>query len=100
MGYGISRVGFQSMWMANPIHDPNSQVFRQMLVEARMSSGLLQADLADKLRRTQSFVSKYERGERRLDFPEFITIADALGVDVTAFIEEYRIRIVRTHPMI
>jgi transcriptional regulator with XRE-family HTH domain len=88
------------MWMANPIHDPNSQVFRQMLVEARMSSGLLQADLADKLRRTQSFVSKYERGERRLDFPEFITIADALGVDVTSFIEEYWKRIVRTHPMI
>ncbi|MBC3810087.1 helix-turn-helix domain-containing protein [Undibacterium aquatile] len=86
--------------MANPIHDPNSQVFRQMLVEARTSRGLLQADLADKLQRTQSFVSKYERGERRLDFPEFITIADALGVDVTAFIEEYRTRIVRTHPMI
>lgn len=86
--------------MANPIHDPNSQVFRQMLVEARMSSGLLQADLADKLRKTQSFVSKYERGERRLDFPEFITIADALGLDVFAFIEKYRSRIAKDHPMI
>jgi transcriptional regulator with XRE-family HTH domain len=86
--------------MANPIHDPNSQVFRQMLVEARMSSGLLQADLADKLRKTQSFVSKYERGERRLDFPEFITIADALGLDVLVFIDEYRSRITKDHPMI
>ncbi len=86
--------------MANPIHDPNSQVFRQMLVEARMSSGLLQADLADKLRKTQSFVSKYERGERRLDFPEFITIADALGLDVSAFVEQYRSRIAKDHPMI
>lgn len=86
--------------MANPIHDPNSQVFRQMLVEARMSSGLLQADLADKLHKTQSFVSKYERGERRLDFPEFITIADALGLDVLVFIDEYRSRITTDHPMI
>ena len=86
--------------MANPIHDPNSQVFRHMLVEARMSSGLLQADLADKLHKTQSFVSKYERGERRLDFPEFITIADALGLDVSVFIDEYRSRIATDHPMI
>ncbi|MCY0910317.1 helix-turn-helix domain-containing protein [Massilia antarctica] len=86
--------------MANPIHDPNSQVFRHMLVEARMSSGLLQADLAEKLRKTQSFVSKYERGERRLDFPEFITIADALDLDVSVFIDEYRSRIARDHPMI
>jgi transcriptional regulator with XRE-family HTH domain len=86
--------------MANPIHDPNSQVFRQMLVEARTSSGLLQADLADRLRKTQSFVSKYERGERRLDFPEFVAIADALGIDVPAFVERYRSRIQRDHPLI
>ncbi|MBK9617233.1 MAG: helix-turn-helix transcriptional regulator, partial [Uliginosibacterium sp.] len=55
--------------MANPIHDPNSQVFRQMLAEARTAKGLLQAELAERLRKTQSFVSKYERGERRIDFP-------------------------------
>jgi transcriptional regulator with XRE-family HTH domain len=88
------------MWMANPIHDPNSQVFRQMLVEARLSSGLHQAVLADLLGKPQSFVSKYERGERRLDFPEFIKLADALGLDVMEFIGEYRSRIARSHPMI
>jgi transcriptional regulator with XRE-family HTH domain len=86
------------MWMANPIHDPNSQVFRQMLVEARVSKGLLQADLADRLRKTQSFVSKYERGERRIDFPEFIAIADALDLDVPAFVDEYRTRIAKNYP--
>jgi transcriptional regulator with XRE-family HTH domain len=100
VGYGISRIGFQPTWMANPIHDPNSMVFRQMLVEARLACGLHQAVLADRLGKPQSFVSKYERGERRLDFPEFITLADALGLDVTSFIEEYRSRIIRSHPMI
>jgi transcriptional regulator with XRE-family HTH domain len=80
--------------MANPIHDPNSQVFRQMLIEARTAKGLLQADLAERLNKTQSFVSKYERGERRIDFPEFVTIADALELDLLAFIETYRTRIV------
>ena len=86
--------------MANSIHDPNSQVFRQMLVEARTSSGLLQAELADRLKKTQSFVSKYERGERRIDFPEFVAIADALGLDVEQFIEQYRHRISKAHPLL
>ncbi|QJD91244.1 helix-turn-helix transcriptional regulator [Duganella dendranthematis] len=71
-----------------------------MLVEARMSSGMLQADLADKLQKTQSFVSKYERGERRLDFPEFVAIADALSLDLLQFIGEYKARIAKDHPMI
>jgi transcriptional regulator with XRE-family HTH domain len=79
--------------MPNPIHSPNSQVFRQLLVEARKSRGLLQEDLAVRVSKPQSFVSKYERGERRLDFPEFITIATALGLDVPKFVEEYLARI-------
>jgi transcriptional regulator with XRE-family HTH domain len=81
--------------MANPIHDPNSKVFRQMLVEARLASGLHQAVLADRLGKPQSFVSKYERGERRLDFPEFIKLADALGLDVIVFVDTYRTRVGR-----
>ncbi len=83
--------------MANPIHDPNSQVFRQMLVEARSTKGLMQAELAERLNKTQSFVSKYERGERRIDFPEFVAIADALELDLLAFIETYRTRIAALH---
>jgi hypothetical protein len=37
----------------------------------------------------QSLVSKIERGERRLDVPEFVSWAEALGVDVHAFIDAY-----------
>ncbi|MBK9218399.1 MAG: helix-turn-helix transcriptional regulator [Uliginosibacterium sp.] len=64
-----------------------------MLAEARTAKGLLQAELAERLRKTQSFVSKYERGERRIDFPEFVCIADALELDLPTFIEAYRARI-------
>lgn len=71
-----------------------------MLVEARLACGLHQAVLADRLGKPQSFVSKYERGERRLDFPEFVAIVDAMGLDVVEFVEEYRSRITRSHPMI
>ncbi|WP_349510047.1 transcriptional regulator [Bradyrhizobium sp. AT1] len=37
--------------------------------------------MAKKLRKPQSFVAKYEGGERRLDVIEFIVIAEALGAD-------------------
>jgi transcriptional regulator with XRE-family HTH domain len=55
--------------------------FREALVEARKAKGLSQAALADKLERLQTFVSKYERGERRLDVIEFLDVAAALGLD-------------------
>lgn len=61
---------------------------RRRLLEARRARGLRQADLADKLGRPQSFVSNYERGERRLEVSEFIIIARVLGVDAAAVVAE------------
>ena len=61
---------------------------RRRLLEARRARGLRQADLADRLGRPQSFVSNYERGERRLEVSEFIVIARVLGVDAAAMVAE------------
>ena len=61
-----------------------------MLVNARVASGLTQVQIAERLNKPQSYISKYERGERRLDFPEFIELADILEVDVAAFVRDYR----------
>lgn len=55
--------------------------FRRLLAEARRGAGLTQVALAKKLGRPQSFVSKFERGERRLDVIEFLDVARALRVD-------------------
>jgi transcriptional regulator with XRE-family HTH domain len=52
-----------------------------LLVQARKDAGLTQSQLAIKLGRPQSFVSKFERGERRLDVIEFLDITHAIGVD-------------------
>jgi transcriptional regulator with XRE-family HTH domain len=52
-----------------------------LLIEARAKRGLTQAQVAKKLGRPQSFVSKYEKAERRLDVVEFLEVADAIGVD-------------------
>ena len=76
--------------MPNPVHDPKYVLFRTMLTEARLAKGLFQSDIAELLGKNQSFVSKYERGERRLDFPEFLEVADALEINVVDFIKRYR----------
>ncbi|MBR0959261.1 helix-turn-helix domain-containing protein [Bradyrhizobium japonicum] len=52
-----------------------------LLVATRHKAGIRQQALAKKLRKPQSFIAKYEGGERRLDVIEFITIAEALGAD-------------------
>lgn len=62
--------------------------FREMLVAARKAHGMTQLDLALKLGRKQSYVSKFERGERRLDIVEFLEVAEALEIDVLRFVEQ------------
>lgn len=61
--------------------------FRDLLIELRKTSGLTQIDLAARLRRPQSFVSKFERGERRLDVVEFMQVAKALGCKASKLLE-------------
>ncbi|MBR1364854.1 transcriptional regulator with XRE-family HTH domain [Bradyrhizobium ottawaense] len=53
----------------------------ELLVAARQQAGVRQHALAKKLGRPQSFIAKYEGGERRIDVVEFVAIAQALGVD-------------------
>jgi transcriptional regulator with XRE-family HTH domain len=53
----------------------------ETLIAVRKAAGIRQQGLAKKLGRPQSFVAKYEGGERRIDVIEFITIARALGAD-------------------
>lgn len=60
--------------------------FRRVLVEARRAAGVTQVALAKKLGRPQSFVSKFERGERRLDVLEFIEVARALSLNPAGII--------------
>ena len=62
--------------------------FLRMLIEARKKAGLSQSELANRIDRPQSYVSKYEHGERRLDLVEFLELAPILGIDVGDFIRE------------
>lgn len=57
---------------------PTYTRLRAVLVEARKKEGLHQSDVAARLAKPQSYVSKIESGERRLDVVEFIEFAGAL----------------------
>jgi transcriptional regulator with XRE-family HTH domain len=63
-----------------------------MLRRARERAHLSQEQLALMLRKPQSFVSKYESGHRRLDVIEFLDVAEAIGFQPGAFLEEVRAR--------
>ena len=57
-----------------------------LLRETRTKAGLTQAELASRLHRDQTFVSKYETGERRLDILELRDVCRAIGIDFKQFI--------------
>jgi len=57
------------------------------LIAARKNAGLTQQQLATRLRKPQSFVSKYERRERRLDVVEFVRIAQIAGADPSTIVD-------------
>jgi len=57
-----------------------------MLRAARVTAGLTQAQLSERIGMPQSFVSKYESGERRLDVLELRTVCKALGISLGAFV--------------
>jgi transcriptional regulator with XRE-family HTH domain len=63
------------------VHSSDQAAFCELMVGARKAAGLTQHALALRLKKPQSFVAKYEGGERRLDIVEFIGIASALGTD-------------------
>lgn len=73
--------------MRKSVHTRAYMVLRERLVAARQAAGLTQAALAKKLGRPQSFVAKYEGGERRVDVVELFEICAVLGADARKFIQ-------------
>ncbi len=67
-----------------------------MLYQLRTAKGLKQLELAILLDEPQSFVSKYESGERRLDLVELHSILIKLDTNLIDFIIELEIRLSKT----
>lgn len=61
----------------------------RLLRKIRLEADLRQQDLAERLNRPQSFVSKYESGERRLDLLEVRAICEACDTSLPAFVRRF-----------
>ena len=67
--------------MSSPLHDTSYRAFVDHLTALRSRAGVTQAELARRLDKPQSYVSKVERYERRIDPAEFRAFAKALDAD-------------------
>ncbi len=67
--------------MPKTIYTNQYRTFCQYLTVRRKALGLTQQELADRLKKPQSFVAKFELGDRRLDVIEFLAVARALEID-------------------
>jgi transcriptional regulator with XRE-family HTH domain len=75
--------------MASRTKAPGKQQLLTLVRKIRLEAGLRQADLARKIGQPQSFVSKYESGERRIDVLELRQICTALGVTLGEFVRRF-----------
>jgi len=73
--------------MQKSLHSTGYARFREILKQARVNAGLTQHALARKLGEGQDFVSKTERGVRRLDVVELREYCGALGIPFVEFTE-------------
>lgn len=76
--------------MAKSIYTTQQKRLSQLLKAGRKKTGLTQFELADRLGHYRAFISRYERGERRLDVLEFLDVAEALKLDPAEVIAKVR----------
>ncbi len=72
--------------MPQSVHSQHYELFLAQLRAARLGASLTQGELARRMGNTQTFVSKCERGERRLDVIDLIAFLDAIGQSPSQFI--------------
>ena len=74
--------------MRDTLRSPRQIKLRKLLRDLREKSGLTQAEVAARLDKPQSFVAKYEGGERRLSAIEFIEVVRALDLEPVAALRQ------------
>lgn len=78
--------------MPSSVFTQRHQEFIAFIASARKVADVTQVELAARLGKPQSFVSKVERGERRLDVIEFCQVAEALGHDPAKLLRDFLAR--------
>ena len=76
--------------MQKSLSSSKQKSFLALLRQVREEAGLRQIDVADRLDQPQSFVSKYESGERRLDLLELELVCEACDTNLSEFVKRYK----------
>ena len=71
--------------MSKTIYNSKYQDFLETLRSQRIKAGISQVELAEQLGVTQSYISKWERAERRLDLIEVLQYCKAIGINHSDF---------------
>ena len=70
------------------LRTPEHKRLMKMLATARKNKGLTQQQLAEQIGENQNFISKYESGERRLDFLEVAAISRPIDFNLATAVRE------------
>jgi transcriptional regulator with XRE-family HTH domain len=73
-------------------HVDRHELLTHVLRDLRTQANLTQTEVATRLGKPQSYVSKYEGGERRLDLIELVDLCQALGTDLSNLVEIFEER--------
>lgn len=79
--------------MEKSVYTSEYRVMLETLRAIREAAEVTQTELAARIGQTQSFVTKCERGERRLDMIQLRTICHALGQSLPSFVDEFERRV-------
>ena len=71
------------------MHEAEARILRDLIRSMRLRAGLRQQDIADRLGQPQSYVSKCESGERRVDIVELAAICRACDSDLSTFVADF-----------
>ena len=99
--FTFNNIRFWDIWqhhliyyvMKKSVSSTLQEYLQTLLRQIRLEAGLRQADLAKRLGQPQSFVSKYESGERRLDLLELRQVCTALGISLEEFVCRFEDRL-------
>lgn len=75
--------------MSESVYTPEYRALLQLLVSARHQAGITQQDLATRLNRTKSYISKIEAGHLRLDVYQLYCYLSAIEIDFLDFMKQY-----------
>ncbi|MBB2777195.1 UNVERIFIED_ORG: transcriptional regulator with XRE-family HTH domain [Comamonas terrigena] len=75
--------------MQKSLYSKENDLLLQLLVQVRVEAGVTQVELASRLSEVQPWISRVERGVRRLDLVELLLWCDALGMPLSKFIQRY-----------